>query len=273
VSCGIPNGRFEVPLDNLVVDGALQPRLGGLDPAHVAGLVENPDAWPPLAVVAQQGVYLLVDGFHRLAAAKRLGLGSVAVGCVEAPADDDLRSLAFGLNARHGRPLSLADRRAEAVRLLRLAPDRSSRSIGKACGLNHETVERLRARAAASGEIRQTETRSGEREGGYHYRAPVRKPGELARDGVGELLQTTLVGLVNGGQVAGLRRSVSYLRRVTDAIEEQFGLPDWRADVLAEAALEQLGEVETSILAARLGTGALNLLRVARRLGYSVEAE
>lgn len=104
-------------MDRILVDPALQPRVGGLDAAHIAALKENPEAWPPLVVV-ERGGYLLVDGFHRYAAAQNVGLETVPVEVREMPADGDLHALAFALNAAHGRPLTLADRRGEAERLL-----------------------------------------------------------------------------------------------------------------------------------------------------------
>lgn len=115
------NATLEVALARVVVDPDLQPRVGGLDSDHVAALQENPEAWSPLVVV-DDGGYLLVDGFHRFAAAQNLGLQSVRVEVCEAPNDGDLRALAFALNATHGRPLTLADRRAEAERRLQAEP-------------------------------------------------------------------------------------------------------------------------------------------------------
>ena len=87
---------FELPPDRILVDPDLQPRVGGLDAEHVAALQENPEAWSPLAVI-DDGGYLLVDGFHRLAAAQNLGLETVAVEVRTAPEDGDLKGLAFTL--------------------------------------------------------------------------------------------------------------------------------------------------------------------------------
>ena len=119
-----------VKTDRILVDPALQPRTAGLDPDHIAALQECPDSWPPLVVV-ERGGYLLLDGFHRFAAAQNLGLDSLSVEVREVPEDADLRALAFALNASHGRPLTLADRRAEAQRLLSAEPQsRTLRSRG-----------------------------------------------------------------------------------------------------------------------------------------------
>src|SRR5215207_2670296 len=112
----------EVRLQDLKVNPSLQPRVGGTDAAHVRTLEEAPNSWPPLRVVLRGETSLLVDGYHRLEAAKKLGLESIRVEVVQVAPDEDLHELAFRLNATHGRPLSLADRRAFAERLLHAQP-------------------------------------------------------------------------------------------------------------------------------------------------------
>ena len=47
--------------------------------------MDNPDAWPPLAVVRVEGILVCVDGFHRGAAALNLALESVRVRFHEMP--------------------------------------------------------------------------------------------------------------------------------------------------------------------------------------------
>ncbi|HUY03947.1 MAG TPA: ParB/RepB/Spo0J family partition protein, partial [Rhodocyclaceae bacterium] len=102
----------------ILADPHMQPRVDGLDLEHVRALEAVAEAWPPLKVVRQDDRYLLVDGFHRFAAAQNLGLETVPVLVLDPPEDGDLHGLAFSLNAAHGRPLNLSDRRAFAARLL-----------------------------------------------------------------------------------------------------------------------------------------------------------
>lgn len=65
--------------NQIVVDSSLQPRVRGLDADHVRVLQEAPEGWPPLLVVQRGDLYLLIDGFHRLAAAQNLALDTVRV--------------------------------------------------------------------------------------------------------------------------------------------------------------------------------------------------
>jgi ParB-like chromosome segregation protein Spo0J len=118
------------------------PRHGALNEDHIARLAATPEAWPPLVV--QQSTMRVVDGNHRLAAARRLGLVTLPVIFLDA-GDDDALVEAIRLNAHHGLPLTLAERRDAARELLRLHPFWSDRSIAKAAGLSAGTVAQLRS--------------------------------------------------------------------------------------------------------------------------------
>jgi ParB-like chromosome segregation protein Spo0J len=130
-------------VDFRVADLRIEPlvRLGPLDAGHVAALAEVPDQWPPIVVAAVSMIVL--DGVHRVAAARRLGLTSIA-GHLFTGDDDEAFVLAVRGNAEHGLPLSLAERSRAARRLLERSPERSDRAIGQICGLDHKTVGRLR---------------------------------------------------------------------------------------------------------------------------------
>ncbi len=71
--------EIRMELGELDVDPDVQPRIGGLDAAHVRALEENPEAWPPLVVVANGKRFTLVDGAHRAAAAQNLELASIRI--------------------------------------------------------------------------------------------------------------------------------------------------------------------------------------------------
>jgi ParB-like chromosome segregation protein Spo0J len=168
---------MQIELEKIVSDPALQPRTGGIDGGHVASLMESVQDWPPIAVVQVGGRTVLLDGFHRLAAAQNLGRTLIDATLVDSPADGDLRALAFVLNATHGRPLSLTDRRAEAARLLRRVAETSDREIGRQCGLSQPTVAKIRAELEAGAQIEQTEVRVGR--GGYQYAVGSREGDEV----------------------------------------------------------------------------------------------
>jgi len=259
-------------LDQLVVDPAVQPRVDGLDAAHVAALVEPPEKnWPPLVVVVRDRRYVLVDGFHRFAAAQNLGWPSVQVQVVAAPEDGDLYSLAFSLNAGHGKALSLKDRCVFAARLLRQHPEWADREIGRRCGLSQPTVARVRQELEQSAQIEQTDTRVGA--GGYTYaassRAPSRQRGTLPEPGLGEILGDAVGRLFTPAERAEQKRVARYLERLAVALEDQAQLKGWTTPKeIAKACREALGPEKTTALGQRLGATSRIILDVARALGY-----
>ena len=113
----------------------------GLNRSHVAALSETPEAWPPI-VVTRVGTTVL-DGSHRVAAAKELGLATIQA--VFFDGDLDRAFIEFlRLNRSHGLPLTLSERRDAARRLLDRDADRSDRWIAELCGLSPKTVGRVR---------------------------------------------------------------------------------------------------------------------------------
>ncbi len=104
-----------VPLQDLVLIPELSPR-DRLNEETVIRYMESFGSLPPVRV--QAGSNTVVDGFHRVEAAVRLGLETVPVR--EEPIPDDELRLAAGLaNVQHGQPLTRAERNALAVALVR----------------------------------------------------------------------------------------------------------------------------------------------------------
>ncbi len=266
----------DLRLDKVVVDPSLQPRVDGLDADHVRALQEAPEVWPPLLVVQWGSQYLLIDGFHRFAAAQNLGLGTVPAKVVAAHTNGDLHALAFSSNAAHGRPLSLADRRAFAERILRREPHLADREIGRRCGLSSNTVGSIRERLEDAAQIEQTTERVGR--GGYVYAVEThedkRQPGELPEADFGEVIDETVGRLFTSADRRRQRRIVRYLERLGTALEDQYDLEGWEsAEDAAEACRLVLGQDRASELAQMLGNGAYNVLQAAIALGYKEESE
>lgn len=121
-------------------------RSSGLDEAHVAALAELDGKWPPLLVWADHPA-LVIDGAHRLAAARRLGHPTVRVVAFHGTADEAFVE-AVRRNVGHGLPLSVADRTRAGQQILARHPDWSDRRIAEACALSPHTVARLRSSGA-----------------------------------------------------------------------------------------------------------------------------
>jgi ParB-like chromosome segregation protein Spo0J len=136
--------------------GPDSPRSGGVDSEHVRLLAEADAPLPPILV--NRRTMRVVDGAHRLAAARLRGSGGIDVCFCECD-DDEAFVLAVETNVAHGLPLSRADRMAAAGRIVRSHPGWSDRAIASVTGLSHKTVGLVRRRA--SGEIPQSDTRCG----------------------------------------------------------------------------------------------------------------
>ncbi|MET8878881.1 ParB N-terminal domain-containing protein [Nocardia sp. NPDC004604] len=101
---------------------------------------------PP--IVVHRATMMVVDGVHRVRAAQCRGLESIDAVFFEG----DVRQafvLAVHLNSRHGLPLSLADRKSAAERILRDFPEWSNRKLGEVAGLSDKTIAAIRRRSGA----------------------------------------------------------------------------------------------------------------------------
>jgi len=130
--------RQDMPLTALRVGTGV--RSGGLDEAHVALLMET-DEWPPIVVWGDD--WWVLDGAHRLEAARRLGRERVAAIRFSGTADEAFVE-SVRLNVGHGLPLSMRDRRKAALQVLARHGDWSDRRIASLCGLSARSIARLR---------------------------------------------------------------------------------------------------------------------------------
>ena len=248
-------------MGDIDVEPLLQPRIGGIDLGYLRYLETVVEHWPPLKVVPDDGRYLLVDGFHRYAAAKHLGLAEVSVVVLQVADDDDLPSLAFDLNASHGPPLSLGDRRAFAFYLLEGNPQWSDREVARRCGLAQATVAKIRRSLERSEQISVASTRIGR--DGRSY--PVRQQQSEETTSLGQLLSDVFTSLDRTGH----RQIARYLQKLADLLEEQDSLEKFETiGDAAHACVAVLGEEEAAELGKRLGWSAGNVLQIAIALGY-----
>lgn len=139
-----PDGPSE-PVAIASLRPADSPRLQAEDPGHVQALAESETPWPP--IVVHRPSMRIVDGMHRVKAARLLGRETIEARFVEGT-DEDVFLLAVRLNVAHGLPLSLYDRRAAATRILISHPQWSDRAIAAATGLAAKTVSGIRRDSA-----------------------------------------------------------------------------------------------------------------------------
>jgi hypothetical protein len=234
-------------------------------------LSETPDRWPPLAVVEHGGRLVLVDGFHRFAAAQALRLGEVPIQVLSVPEGGDLLALAFSLNSSNGRALTLADRRAFAVRLLQHQPQLSDRDIGRRSGLSGNTVGGLRRRLEVAAQSAQHPTPANGTSSTAGTTSPTRQLGVLPEPSVVGVAMDTLAAVFTGPERRKQTRIARYLQRLAVALEDSAQLPGWETDEdAADACRVVLGEETAAELAGVLGYYAAAVLDVAVALGYEL---
>jgi ParB-like chromosome segregation protein Spo0J len=117
------------------------PRARGIDRGHVALLAEVPESWPPIVINRRDGS--VIDGQHRVAAARQLGIERLCAVFFEGSPDDAYVEF-VRCNVGHGLALTLDERRDAVRRILRTHPELSDRGIASVCGLSPKTVARVR---------------------------------------------------------------------------------------------------------------------------------
>jgi hypothetical protein len=117
------------------------PRIGPEDPRHCSLLAEIEEELPP--VIVHRESMCVIDGMHRLAAARRRGDTSIRARFFTGSREDAFL-LAVRANTTHGKPLTLSERRRSAARILGTHGAWSDRAIAAVCGLSAGTVATLR---------------------------------------------------------------------------------------------------------------------------------
>jgi hypothetical protein len=142
--CDVRSGEPEiVKINSLVLLGS--PRSNGIDNGHVERLAEA--EWPLPPILVHRPTMRVIDGFHRVCAAKCKGLEEIAAILL----DGSLESVfivAVEANVRHGLPLPIGDRRAAAARILQTHSDWSDRAVSTSTGLSAKTVRSIRRSTA-----------------------------------------------------------------------------------------------------------------------------
>jgi hypothetical protein len=116
-------------------------RIKTLDDEHVSRLMELEGRWGTILVWRERNAVL--DGIHRMEAARRLGHRAIAVTWFYGTAEEGyVQSLQR--NSRHGLPLTMGERTRAAERILENHSEWSDRRIAAVCSVSAKTVARIR---------------------------------------------------------------------------------------------------------------------------------
>lgn len=152
-----PNNQIPimtVPISSLVLGGS--PRLAGENSEHTHLLAGTNAALPPIAV--HYPTMRVIDGVHRIQAALLRGKDTIEARLYDC-GEDSAFILAVKANITHGLPLSLADRKEAAARIIATHPTWSDRAVSASTGLSDKTVSAIRERSTS--EVPQSNARIG----------------------------------------------------------------------------------------------------------------
>ena len=186
----------DFPLQDITLDQSLQPRAA-LDAETVedytARYAEGADM-PAVTLFREGGVHRLVDGFHRVAAAKEAGRETIPAE-VRWGTFRDALLFAAGANIGHGLRRTNADKRRAVEMLLGDAECAgwSDSEIARHCRVNHHLVAEMRSRHLGElqdGSKSTLATRTVTR-GGKTYAMNISRIGKRIASGAGSKKQET----------------------------------------------------------------------------------
>lgn len=123
-------------------------RQCGTNAAHVQLLIDAAGSSDLPPILVQEQGWRVIDGLHRLEAAKLRGDQTIKARFLDCT-DSEALVLAIKSNTSHGLPLSKADRVSGAKRVLSAHPDWSDRAIAGITGLSPKTIASMRNRSGA----------------------------------------------------------------------------------------------------------------------------
>jgi hypothetical protein len=134
---------MKLQIERIVTDEELRVRPYDWQTAYrYAEAMRMGEVFPPIVVGKKDGFYVLLDGWHRLDAAKRIGRTHISA-LLSRVKPKDFYYEAARLNAKNGRPLTMQERLTVASRLR--SEGYSMQAVSRAVLIPVETVTRLLA--------------------------------------------------------------------------------------------------------------------------------
>lgn len=134
-------GYRKIRVDKLVADELFMIRRG-LDQDAILRyreLLRENGSCPALKV--QKGSLRVIDGWHRLRAAKEEGVKEIGCEILDVP-DSELRTLSYQFNRKHGVPISLEERN-RTIEALHVKDGKTQEQIADIIGLSQPRISRI----------------------------------------------------------------------------------------------------------------------------------
>ena len=139
---------MDIEIGKITVDVEIVGRAEGLDSVTVQTYADDMEAgvvFPPVELVDDGDVFWLVDGQHRLEAARQINGEQISANVTKGDRWDALE-MSCATNAEHGKPRTNKDKRQKVLMLLEGERWKgwSSRKIASQCKVSHTFVDKLR---------------------------------------------------------------------------------------------------------------------------------
>ncbi len=143
ISTDLLKTRFQLRVSGIITE---------LADEYAEAMADGYGNFPPIVVSKIDGDYCVIDGHHRLEAAKRNRLEEVPCDVIESNSTAALVE-AFVRNNRQGMRFSKADRENAILIMLQAFSDHSDKYIAKLIGVSNATIGRYRNKLEASQKV------------------------------------------------------------------------------------------------------------------------
>jgi len=138
----------KIKLNDIRIDGGTQGRAV-IDQPTVYSYrdhMNEGDEFPPMDTVYDGTTYWLIDGFHRYHAYKLMGIKEIEVNYKPGTLEE-AQVLSFGMNGKHGKPRTNADKRKVVEEALQhpLTKDKTMYEISKICHVSQPFVASIKS--------------------------------------------------------------------------------------------------------------------------------
>lgn len=215
---------MQLALSQIRTDGGTQPRqqISFLVVDEYAEAMGQGVTLPPVDVYYDGNDYWLVDGFHRIAAARNIGRANISANVTQGTLQD-AQWASYGVNATHGLRRTNEDKRRAVEAALRHpnAASKSTRDIAAHCGVSKSFVHNLKP-SVHDGQIEVTRN-------GTTYQMQTANIGQRSEPAARPAYQVNIVGNL-ADEVAPKQATITRLEDPPPAPWEDDDLPEWLHD-------------------------------------------
>lgn len=133
---------MKIKISDITIDDAMQLRAAMSEPtvSEYEEMMAEAVEFPPVVIWHNENANILVDGYHRVEAAKRAGFVDITYREANALTFAQALFESATYNTSHGLRFNQADKRSAISKLIRASPDSSNTTIAAAMSVSPHTV-------------------------------------------------------------------------------------------------------------------------------------